>query len=85
MLNEQAFEEWIEYKRSMGKKYKNIDRQKAKFEKWPFDVQARAVEKSIDEEWAGLFFEKCLEKPVEVEGDFIARHTNRDWTKGLIN
>lgn len=82
MVNQQALETWIEYRKEIKKPLRqmSIDRVSRKLSKHDFHTQERMVEQSIENGWQGLFEVKQVKTH---EQDFIELHTNSDWAKGL--
>lgn len=61
-LNLEAWEEWLEFRREAGyRKYKTTRTAKM-LARYPKDVQARAIQYSMDLEYQGLFPENFKQK-----------------------
>lgn len=87
MLNREAFDEWIDYRKRVKKKpVLTPEREEKRFCQWPLNVQRAAVDYSIDNGYQGIFFEKCAKdfrKKEKHEMGFIERHTDKTWREGL--
>jgi len=87
LLNQEAFDKWMDYRKRIKKPYNDKEGQIKRFCQWSWRIQDKAVIYSIENEYQGLFFEKFAESEkrearAEDEG-FMARHTNKDWARGL--
>lgn len=77
LLNREAFDEWVEYRKKVKKKpIKDLENAEKQFCKWPIAVQALAVEYSKNNEYQGIFFEKfanqerVVKEPTPIDQDW---------------
>ena len=83
-LNQSALDEWVEYRRATKKPLKEYGL-KATIKmmlKYDFDTQQEMVDKSMRNEWQGLFEPKLKDSKVEEPG-FIEKHLDTSWADGL--
>ena len=91
MVNEEALQEWIKYRKEIKKPLKSmsIDRVKKKLSKYDYNTQEAMIEQSIENGWQGLFEVKHVIQPKPntvintADVDFIELHTDSSWADGL--
>lgn len=90
MINQEALDDWIKYRKEIKKPLKpmSIERVSKKLSKHDYDTQERMVEQSIESGWIGLFEVKKAPEQLPVEkctrtADFIDMQFNSDWANDL--
>lgn len=78
-INNQALEEWKAYRKGMKKPLSDLALKKVinLLIKYDVDTQQSMVDKSIQNDWRGLF--KPEIKEVKQELSFVEKHTDRSW------
>jgi len=76
-VNETALEEWKEYRKAMKKPLSELALKKniKLLIKYDFDTQQGIIDRSIQNDWRGLFEPSVQEK----QESFIDRHSDRSW------
>ena len=86
-VNQEALEEWIEYKNATAKKKMSdfaINKVVKMLSSYSEAHQQHIVDVAIQNDWQGLHY---VDMPViepKKEGDFIAGHTDTSWSDELV-
>lgn len=84
-LNQDALDEWIEYRKLKKKALSDLALQKVinKLKRHDYDHQQYMIDTAIENDWQGLHDVEPQKEAVK-ETSFIDNHTNTSWADSLI-
>ena len=81
-LNQQALDEWIEYRREDSKKpmsQRAVDKVVKKLLQWPDTEQQRLVDEAIEHEWTGIHYVEPVKVQTTRQTTLHDDLTSTDW------
>lgn len=91
-LNDEAWEEWLLFRKKIKKTPVSdfaAKRQIKNLIAFDHETQRKIIDLSMDNDYQGLIFDRFENKKIatpfkqELEGDFMARHTDQTWADNL--
>ena len=82
-LNQQALDEWIEYRKEIKKPLTKsaVAKVAKKLALYCYQTQQKMVDQSIENNWRGLFEVEFQE--IKEPSSFIEKHTDTSWANGI--
>ena len=81
-LNQEAFDEWMQYRKEIKKPYKSqasVQKLIKKLAKYDYETQQKMVDQSMENGWQGLFEVKEEMKKKSSLPSFAELHRNLNW------
>lgn len=85
-INQEALEEWIEYRKAKKKPLSDLALNKVikKLSRHDYEHQQYMIDTAIENDWQGLHELEVKKKEIALsEGSFIDTHTDKTWAKNL--